>query len=107
MTVLVDSDIFIGVSRGRNTEIVSKWKQLSEHDALIHFSPVTAAELRAGARPSEHEAVEGLFQSLVCAPTDASVGIKAGEYLRRYRKSHAVELGGALIVATRSVTTPT
>ena len=100
MTVLVDSDILIEVSRGRNTEIVSKWRQLSESDALILFSPVTAAELWAGARPSEHEALEALFHSLVCAPTDASVGTKAGEYLRRFRKSHAVELGDALIAAS-------
>jgi predicted nucleic acid-binding protein len=31
--------------------------------------------------------------------TEASVGRRAGEYLRRYRKSHAVELGDALIAA--------
>ncbi|MDZ4801954.1 MAG: type II toxin-antitoxin system VapC family toxin [Bryobacteraceae bacterium] len=100
MTVLVDSDILIEVSRGRNAEIVSKWAQLSDSEALILFSPVTAAELWAGARPSEHGVLEDLFQALVCSPTDSSVGKKAGEYLRRYRKSHSVELGDALIAAS-------
>ena len=31
---------------------------------------------------------------------DAALGRRAGEYLRRYRKSHAVELGHALIAAS-------
>jgi predicted nucleic acid-binding protein len=41
-----------------------------------------------------------LFDALVCVPTDAAVGRQAGEYLRRYRKSHNVELGDALIAAS-------
>jgi hypothetical protein len=39
----------------------------------------------------------------VCVPADAAVGRRAGEYLRRYRKSHSVELGDALIAATAVV----
>lgn len=100
MTVLVDSDILIEVSRGRDSTIVAKWMELSESDALILFSPVTAAELWAGARPAEYPKLEALFDALVCVPAEASVGRRAGEYLRRYRKSHAVELGDALIAAS-------
>ena len=99
MTVLVDSDILIEVSRGRDSTILAKWMELSESDALILFSPVTAAELWAGARLSEYPKLEALFDALVCVPADASVGRRAGEYLRRYRKSHSVELGDALIAA--------
>ena len=98
--VLVDSDILIEVSRGRDAAIVAKWKELSESEALILFSPVTAAELWAGARPSEHPKLEALFDALACVPADASVGRRAGEYLRRYAKSHSVELGDALIAAS-------
>jgi predicted nucleic acid-binding protein len=100
MTVLVDSDILIEVSRGRNTALVSQWTELGESDALILFSAVSAAELWAGARPGEHAALDALFKALVCVPADAAVGRRAGEYLRRYRKSHAVELGDALIAAS-------
>jgi predicted nucleic acid-binding protein len=100
VTVLVDSDILIEVSRGRDFGIVEKWTELGKSDALILFSPVTAAELWAGARPVEYAFLEGLFDALVCVPTDESVGRRAGEYLRRYRKSHAVELGDALIAAS-------
>jgi predicted nucleic acid-binding protein len=99
MTVLVDSDILIEVSRARDSAVVEKWMELSESDALILFSPVTAAELWAGARVSEYPKLEALFKALVCVPADASVGHRAGEYLRRYRKSHSVEPGDAFIAA--------
>ena len=100
MTVLIDSDILIEVSRGRNASILSKWADLSRSDALILFSPVNEAELWAGARPSESDSLEALFGALACAPADAEVGRRAGDYLRRCRKNHGVELGDALIAAT-------
>lgn len=100
MTVLVDSDILIEVSRDGDSTVLAKWMELSESDALILFSPVTAAELWAGARPAEYPKLEALFNALVCVPAEASVGRRAGEYLRRYRKSHAIELGDALIAAS-------
>ena len=103
MTVLIDSDVLIEVSRGRNALIVAKWVELSESQALILFSPVTAAELWAGARAPEHASLEALFSALVCVPTDELVGRRAGDYLRRYRRSHAVELGDALIAASAVV----
>jgi predicted nucleic acid-binding protein len=99
VTVLVDSDIFIAVARIRDRAILAQWMELSGSNALILFSPVTAAELWAGARRSEYRILEALFDTQVCVPTDASVGRRAGEYLSRYRKSHAVELADALIAA--------
>jgi predicted nucleic acid-binding protein len=100
MTVLIDSDILIEVSRGRNTDLLSRWLELGASDALIVFSPVSVAELWAGARPAEHAVLEALFEALVCVPVDAAVGRRAGEYLRRYRKSHSVELGDALTASS-------
>ena len=100
MTVLTDSDILIEVSRGRDKTMVSQWLELGQSDALILYSAVSAAELRAGARPPEYTALDALFDSLLCVPIDAALGRRAGEYLRRYRKSHAVELGDALIAAS-------
>ena len=100
MTVLTDSDILIEVSRGRDKTMVSQWLELGQSDALILFSAVSAAELWAGARPSEYVALEALFDALLCVPIDAALVRRAREYLRRYRKSHAVELGDALIAAS-------
>jgi predicted nucleic acid-binding protein len=99
MSVLVDSDILIEVSRGRDAELVSRWTELSASDVGVLYSPVSVAELWAGARPAEHDALNNLFRALTCAPIDAETGRQAGDYLRRYRKSHAVELGDALVAA--------
>ncbi len=61
MTVLVDSDILIEVSRGRNVDVVSKWIDLSNSDAAVLYSPVSVAELWAGARPNEYRNSEQSF----------------------------------------------
>ena len=99
MTVLVDSDILIEVARGRNAEIVSQWINLSNSNAAVLYSPVSAAELWAGARPSEYDALENLFRALTCIPIDEAAGKQAGIYLRQFRRSHGVEVADALIAA--------
>ena len=99
MTVLVDSDILIEVSRGSDLKILSRWAELAESRNVILCSPVTVAELWHGARPREHERLTNLFRALVCVPIDAEAGRQAGEYLRQYRRSHGVELGDALIAS--------
>jgi predicted nucleic acid-binding protein len=99
MTVLVDSDILIEVSRGRNADIISRWMNLSNADVAVLFSPVSVAELWAGARPNEYDALTNLFGALTCTPIDEEAGRQAGIYLRKYRRSHGVETADALIAA--------
>ena len=100
MTVLVDSDILIEVSRGRNADVVSKWIDLSIADAAVLYSPVSVAELWAGARPNEYETLNNLFRALTCIPIDEETGRQAGVYLRQYRRSHGIEIADALIAAS-------
>jgi predicted nucleic acid-binding protein len=100
VTVLIDSDILIEVSRGRNDAVVARWYALSASDARILYSPVSEAELWAGARRTEHEALRVLFEALACVPADARIGRRAGEYLQQYRKSHALEIADALIASS-------
>ena len=100
MTVLVDSDILIEVSRGRDRTIVSQWTELGRSDSMILYSAVSVAELWAGARASEHDILISLFRALSCAEISAEVTRLAGDYLRQYRKSHGVELGDALVAAS-------
>jgi hypothetical protein len=64
------------------------------------YSPVTAAELWAGVLPREEKLLRDLFQALQCAPIDEAVGIRAGGYLRKYQRSHSVQMGDALIAAS-------
>jgi predicted nucleic acid-binding protein len=68
--------------------------------ASVLYSAVSAAELWAGARPSEHSAIEFLFRALTCIPVDEEVGRLAGGFLRAYRKSHSLEIADALIAAS-------
>jgi predicted nucleic acid-binding protein len=97
--VLIDSDILIEVSRGKDGAILARWQELAESENIVMCSPVSVAELWHGARTNEHEALTNLFRCLNCAPLDADAGKKAGEYLHKYRKSHAVELADALIAS--------
>ncbi len=101
--VLIDSDILIEVSRGRDRAVLARWNELSRSDAVVLCSPVTVAELWHGARPDEHKTLKALFAAMTSIPIDAEVGQRAGEYLRQYAKSHHVELGDALIAATVSI----
>jgi predicted nucleic acid-binding protein len=100
MTVLVDSDILIEVARGKDRDIVSQWVELSESEAVVLYSPVTAAEIWGGARPNEFEGLNDLFEALTCTPINEETGRQAGAYLRQYRRSHGVEVAEALIAAS-------
>lgn len=102
-TVLIDSDVFIEVSRGRDAALLRRWDELSESDTVIVCSPVTVAEIWHGARPKEHGILNFLFAALLCIPIDQEIGRQAGEYLRRYQASHRIELGDALIAATARI----
>lgn len=100
MTILVDSDILIEVSRGNNLPLIQTWINLSISGASILFSPVSVAELWAGMRPKEEASLSRMFEALICVPVDAQAGRRAGMYMNRFAKSHGVELGDALIAAT-------
>ena len=100
MTVFVDTDVLIEILRGRNPAITENWQKLAASQVAILISPVTIAEIGAGARASEKDAIARLFAPLICVPIDALIGYRAGEYLFRYAKSHNVEIGDALIAAS-------
>ena len=100
MTVFVDTDVLIEVLRGRNPAITEIWQRLAASQVAVLISPVTIAEVGAGARPSEKGAIARMFAPLICVPIDALIGHRAGEYLFRYAKSHNIEIGDALIAAS-------
>lgn len=103
ISVLIDSDILIEVTRAQDNALIARWKQLSGEDTSLLCSPVTVAELWHGARPSEQSALDALFAAIECVAIDTKIGQRAGDYLRKYSKSHHVELGDALIAATASI----
>jgi predicted nucleic acid-binding protein len=99
VSVLVDSDVLIEISRARDPEILAAWRSLADSDQVLLCSPVTVAELWHGAKPDEHSVLNALFSTLLCTLVDHETGRIAGDFLKTYRKSHGVELGDALIAA--------
>ncbi len=75
----------------------SRWvaAQASTGETL-RYSPVSRAEIGVGMRRGEEEGVAALFAGLDAVTIDATTGELAGERLRRYRQSHALELGDGL-----------
>jgi predicted nucleic acid-binding protein len=51
-------------------------------------------------RAGEEQAITALFAGLAAVTLDATTGELAGDRLRQYRRSHALELADALIAAT-------
>jgi len=100
MSVLLDSDIVIEILRSRDQEILALWNALANSSSEILFSPVTATEVWAGARPSEQQTIAGFFPMLKCAQADYRIGKRAGDLIRQFGKSHGLKIGYALIAAT-------
>jgi predicted nucleic acid-binding protein len=99
MSVLVDTDILIEVSRATPSTL-DLWIALSHSHEQILYSPISEAELWQGVRPREMWALRNLLSELECVLIDKRIGRKAGDYLRQYRKSHGVQMSDALIAAS-------
>ncbi len=98
-SLLIDSDILIDHLRKEkkaldflNTEV--------ERDVILFLSVISRAEIYAGLRKGEEEAVSSLFEIITPVNVDTSIADKAGEYIRKFGKSHALNIGDAIIAAT-------
>jgi len=97
--MILDSDVLIEILR--NNARTSRWvaARASTGEGL-RYSPVSRAEIGAGMRTGEEQTIAALFAGLDAVTVDATTGELAGERLRRYRRSHALELADALIGAS-------
>lgn len=97
--MILDSDVLIEILRSnpRTTRWVADEASGGE---TLRYSPVSRAEIGAGMRPGEEQAVAALFAGLDVVSIDGTTGEVAGARLRRYRRSHGVELADALIGAS-------
>lgn len=99
--MILDSDVLIEILR--NNTRTSQWvaDQASAGEAL-RYSPVSRAEIGAGQRAGDEQAIAALFAGMDVVIIDAVTGELAADRLRRYRRSHALELADALIGASAS-----
>jgi predicted nucleic acid-binding protein len=96
--VIIDSDVIIEILRG-NSRTATWLRSQRAGGTAVRYSPVSRAEIRAGARPREHAVISALFAGLTVLPVQATTGDLAGDQLARFARSHAVQLGDALIAA--------
>jgi predicted nucleic acid-binding protein len=97
--MILDSDVLLEILRS-NAQ-TARWvaAQASTGEAL-RYSPVSRAEIGAGMRAGEEKGVAALFAGLDVVTLDATTGELAGDRLRRYHRSHGLELADALIAAS-------
>ena len=100
--ILLDSDVIIAWLRGYEP-YVELIPELLDRGAALTWSPVSVAEIFAGARKTEERQIENLFLIFDVYPISSEVGRRAGKYLNLFGKSHGVELADALIAASASM----
>jgi predicted nucleic acid-binding protein len=100
-SLLIDSDILIDHLRKEKKALDFLDVEI-EKGGLLFLSVISRAEIYAGIRKGEDEIVSSLFEIITPVNVDAAIADKAGEYLRRFSKSHALNIGDAVIAATAS-----
>lgn len=98
MSRLFDSTILIAHLRGddRATELL-----LDAADEGVLASVISRAEIEGGMRSGERSDVSQLFDGLLLLPVTDAVARRAGQQLRRFRRSHpGIDLADYLIAAT-------
>jgi predicted nucleic acid-binding protein len=96
--VLFDSSVLIAHLRGdeRATELL-----LSVPIAERMASVLARVEIEGGMRSDERTSVAGLFDAMRLLPVTDPIARRAGEHLRRYRRSHGgIDLVDYLVAAT-------
>jgi len=98
-SVLIDSDVLIDHLRKEKKALRFLATELEKH-SLVCISVISRVEILAGMRKGEDAIVNNLFEILTPVNIDVSIADRAGEYLRKYGKSHSLSIGDALIAAT-------
>lgn len=98
-SLLIDSDVLIDFLRKISSARAFFDSEINAGSGLF-CSVISRTEILAGIRPGEEEFVRGLFSVVTPVDVDIAIADRAGEYLRKYAKSHSVGIGDALIAAT-------
>jgi predicted nucleic acid-binding protein len=100
--IVVDSDVLIAHLRG--VDAARDWLIGTRKNGPLAISVVSIAELVGGMRSIERREVWRLLASFRAEPTTEVIARRAGEMMRRYRRSHTgIGLGDYLIAATADV----
>jgi hypothetical protein len=98
---LLDTDVIIQWLRGVQG-IKDKVERFIRNGVTLIWTPIQIAEIFAGMRKGEEEIISNLFLVFDSFFLNEDIGKKAGEYLRKYSKSHTLEIADALTAASAS-----
>ena len=102
IVILVDSDVLIAHLRG--VDAARDWLTNTRKSRPLAISVISIAELVGGMRSVERREVWRLLASFRAEPASEIIARRAGEMMRRYRRSHTgIGLGDYLIAATADV----
>ena len=97
--ILVDSDVLIAHLRGIDS--ARDWLIDARTRGPLAISVVSVSEIVGGMRSTERREVWRLLASFRSEPVTDVIARRAGEFTRRYRRSHSgIGLGDYLIAAT-------
>ena len=101
--ILVDSDVLIAHLRG--VTVAREWLTTARlTTGPLGISVVSVVEISGGMRTAERREVWRLLDVLHVEDVNELVARRAGEHMRRYRRSHqSIGLGDYLIAATADV----
>ena len=97
--LLIDSDILIDHLRKEQSALDYIHQEIEDNSPLF-ISVISRIEILCGARKGEDETIRSLFDILTSVDVDLAIADGAGEYLIKFRKSHALSIGDAVIAAT-------
>lgn len=98
-SLLIDSDVLIDHLR-KDMNALDFLTAEIEKGSQLFVSVISRVEIFAGIRKGEEKAVNSLFEVMVPIDVDVAIADRAGEYLRKFSKSHALNIGDAIIAAT-------
>lgn len=86
-SLLIDSDILIDHLR-KEEKAFDFFATEIENGSLLFVSVISRIEILAGMRIGEEVAVNNLFDIVTSIDVDEVIANRAGEYLRKFRKSY-------------------
>lgn len=101
--ILIDTDVIIWILRGRG-DIKEKMEGfIRDIEAKLFISPIQISEVFAGLKDKEKIEAALFLEALPCVAINDQIGRLSGEYLNRYKKSHGITLGDALMAACSKI----
>ncbi|ADY73941.1 PilT protein domain protein [Desulfurobacterium thermolithotrophum DSM 11699] len=97
--IVLDTDVLIWILR-KNREVKEQFEKAVEDTAgQLYITTIQITEIFAGMREKEEQRTRELLEALSLITIDREIAELAGDFIRKYRKSHSVELADATIAA--------